>query len=222
MLSSLLWKLGKPLGLHAATRAIRDAAEGKGDPRLTRIYWALAGKKVWTGLFLKLTAAVLFGLGYIEAAGYTVAAGLFLVGVGLVDKAWRTEIPAEVLNSALFQFLSRFKAELTTILASATAYYLSAECSGPYCDTLARVCMVLTLVALEFGLITAAAKAPAPLVDRDVMAAAQVARLEKAAQEGKPEPNVLYPGEILKIEAKAAAERQSIEGRAGGGDAFKA
>ncbi len=165
MLSGLLWKLGKPLGLHAAAKFVRDVAEAKPgtDPRLTRLYWALAGKKLWIGLVLKLTSAVLFGLGEVNAAIAVVSLGAFCLTAGVVDRAWRTEIPESVVNSAVYRFLANFKAEITTALAGATVYFYSADCTGPDCAMWAKIMVGLTVLAFEFGLVDAAAKSPVPL-----------------------------------------------------------
>jgi hypothetical protein len=174
MLSGLMMKIARPLGLGMLTKAMKEIAEGKLDgdgkpkypPALTRFYWFMSGRKTWTGLVLKLVAAVAFVLGHFYVASAAFSVGLFLVTVGLADKAWNTALPPELTTWWLYKALSKWKGELTLLIAGA-AYTFSPEggCNiAGECMRLFQMWSALFVVAFELGLIDAAAKADGPAI----------------------------------------------------------
>lgn len=114
---------------------IHEAASGHRGEFLRHLYLWAQGKKTVTGVVLACTAAALpaFGLGdYQELLGY-LAGGL--IGVGLLDKTWRSR--PEWDKAPAWRFVRDHWADVVAILTGATAALT--RCDGSLSAALAHV-----------------------------------------------------------------------------------
>jgi hypothetical protein len=164
MLNRLFRRLAVKMGLDYFGDQIRAAAEGRLGAEWKARYWAVAGKKTWSGCGLALLAATLVALGYNEAAtAVGVAAGL-LIQWGLVDKAWRSEVPAFVKDSGVYRFLASHSADVAVILGLIYADLQKAAC-GHQCDVASQVVLVVGAAFVQLAILDPAWRAHPPRLE---------------------------------------------------------
>lgn len=156
--------LAYKLGIKYVLNQIRAAAEGRLGPEWKARYWALAGWKTTTGLLLALTSAVLLFLGYQDAAATIATVAGLAIEVGLLDRAWRTALPAWLAQSALYRFLAAHAANLATIFSTTAAAIAAGYCGGMDCHMAMLILGGLAAAAVQLGLLDAAWKAAPPIV----------------------------------------------------------
>jgi len=155
----LAGSLGRKVGIAIALRKLRAAAEGRLGPTWKARYWWLVGKKTWMALALSIAAGVAVWLGYSEVGiGIGTAAGL-LGQAGLLDKAWRGQLPTTLAESVAYRYLAQHSADLATLSGVVTAHF--ATC-GQACDTYALAWAGVTAVLAELALLDPAARAKPP------------------------------------------------------------
>jgi hypothetical protein len=171
-LTNPLTKLAKkalgPIVRAVLTSKVRAAAEGKlGDTptkrdRWKRAYWWAVGKKTGTGILLLVATVVLAAFPDTRAAAAYVGGPLatLLVAWGLLDKAWRNYRPAW-LSSPLARFAAAHPAEVGAAFTAAFTWQQT-QCVGAWCPWIGLALVGLAAVAVLFGFLDAAWKAPAP------------------------------------------------------------
>jgi len=159
IVDKLVRGVGQKVGVALLLRKVRAAAEGRLGPVWKARYWAMAGKKTWTALALTVTAGVAAYLGHDQVAvGVATLAGL-LMQAGLLDKAWRGQLPAELAQSQPYRFLAQHSADLATLSGVAASYFTTC---GHDCDAYAWGLALVTALLAELGLLDAAARAKPP------------------------------------------------------------
>lgn len=153
-------KVARKIGLKLLLSKVRDAADGKLGPVWKARYWWLAGKKTWTGVVVAIAAAVAVGLGYSEVAVGIGSIAVLAVEAGVLDKAWRTEIPPELTNSAAFKFLAAHSADLATILGLVAAGLN--DCATQACHYGQITLTVVGIGLVQLGLLSASWKSKPP------------------------------------------------------------
>lgn len=161
VLNKLVRKAAATVGVSFVLGQIRAAAEGRLGSKWKERYWALAGVKTWTGLAFALAAVVLAATGYQEFALYVGAGAGFLVQAGILDKAWRGEIPEPLRQSAVYRFLAGNAELVTALFGSAAAAVTQYE--GPEQKVYFLILAGVAAVAVQFGLLDAAWRARGPL-----------------------------------------------------------
>jgi hypothetical protein len=167
-LTKLVKATGGALVRRFLTSKVRAAAEGKlgntpDDRAKARAwYWWLVGKKTGTGLALLVLTAILAAFPETSTYGaYIVGPGaLLLIEWGVLDKAWRDYRPTW-LSSPWARILATHTAEVGTAFAGAFTWQQS-QCSGAWCPYLGGLLIALAAVAVQFGFLDAAWRAPAP------------------------------------------------------------
>ena len=168
MIRKLVGGVAKNIGIKFLLSKIRDAAEGKLGPRAKAIYWWLVGVKTWSGLILAGVSVGLEALGYHEwALGLGVAAGV-AIQAGVLDKAWRAEIPAWLMQSTLYRFLADNSAGLTSLLAMAFLASQQEAAADPRYGVLAKVVIVAAALGAQLGLVDVAWRTQPPAIPSTV------------------------------------------------------
>ena len=129
----MLRKLLMKLFLSALGKEIKGAAEGKKGPKAKSAYDLMKGKKTVTGVVLGFAAAGAGALGMPEVAGAIGTIAAFVIGVGLVDKNWRSEVPA----SAFLAKARDYAPDITAAAAGLVAW--SQTCSPQAAAILSKV-----------------------------------------------------------------------------------
>jgi hypothetical protein len=168
-LTALARRLAGPIIRKILTGKIRAAAEGRSGERAKKLYWSLKGHKTAVGLGFGAAFAVLAALGepWAQTAILFVAAPL--VGGGLLDKGWNTDVPA-LTDNALWRLLADHSAELSFGLS--LLWWESLNCSSDLsavltqlhlnCLIASKVAASLAAIAVFLGLGDASLKAPPP------------------------------------------------------------
>jgi hypothetical protein len=167
-LTKLAKLTGGALLRRVLTSKLRAAAEGKlGDTPDAREknrarYWGLVGKKTGTGVALLALTAVLAAFPETNNWAPYLAGplALLLVEWGLLDKAWRAYRPSW-LNSPWARILATHTAEVGAALTGAFTWQQT-TCNGAWCPYLGGALIVLAALAVQFGFLDAAWRAPAP------------------------------------------------------------
>lgn|SRR5574341_71503 len=151
--------IGKKVGIALLLSKIRAAAEGKLGPAWKARYWALAGVKTWSGLGVTVAAGVAQYLGHTDVAMALGSIAGLLVQAGLLDKAWRGQIPAALAESPVYRALAAHPADLATLCGLVAARL--AACGEP-CRWWALGFAGLTAALAELALLDPAARARPP------------------------------------------------------------
>lgn len=160
-------KLGTKLGIRWALGIVRDMAEGRyGATAEERAAWKarydwLAGKKRWTGFGLAVACGALVALGHDSWAVWIGLASGLMFQAGILDAAWRTEVPPALRDTALFRFLAQNSAGLTTLFGTAWLA-LQTSCAGDACLWYKVALAVVAAALAQAGLIDAAWRARPP------------------------------------------------------------
>ncbi len=154
------------IGISWALGQVRAAAEGRLGPEWKVRYWWLAGKKTITGVVFAMIAAVLAALGYEHAGEVLITLGATAVTAGLLDKAWRTEIPAWLKESVVYRFLAGHSAWLAPTFSSLFLFVQAGECGGLDCRVAGTLVAALAAIAVWAGLLDTAWKAAPPILQR--------------------------------------------------------
>jgi hypothetical protein len=150
------------------TSKVRAAAEGKlgktPDERAAyrARYWWLVGKKTGTGVVLLALTAALGAYPETNAWAPYIAGPLavLLIEWGLLDKAWRSYRPA-FLDSTWARVLAAHTAEAGTVFTAAFTWQMTG-CDGAWCSYVGGLLLALAALAVQYGFLDAAWKAPAP------------------------------------------------------------
>jgi hypothetical protein len=166
MLTRLLMKIGKPLGVSALTSWVRAVAEGKHGTRLQTIYWRLVGWKVGFGAVLVL----LSGVAYVTDADPRIsktlgAVAALLISLGLTDKAWREWRPPAITDHVVYRILAAHPVELAAAFTSGGLWLVN-DCTfgDPWCRIAQWSLWLLAAAAIQLGLLDSGWKAPVPRV----------------------------------------------------------
>jgi len=162
MLNRLFGGVAKALGLKILTGWVREVAEGKRGEKAQAIYWALAGAKTWSGIVLAVAAAITAASGQAEVGGWIAAGAGVLISLGLVDRAWRTDIPAVLAQSSVYRLLAKYSGELAALLSAALLAIEGGSCPGWTCATWSVIVISLGAALVQLGLIDAAWRASKP------------------------------------------------------------
>lgn len=163
MLTKLVLKLARPLGIKAALAWVRRAAEGQEGPAWRRRYEWLVGKKTSTALVLASVATVLVAFEQHDAARWVGVAAGFLFQAGILDRAWRGQRPTWLTESGLYRLLAAYPAEVASAFTLAVAWQQD-ECAGDWCRFAGYGLIALAATAVNLGLLDAAWKSPGPRV----------------------------------------------------------
>jgi hypothetical protein len=203
-------KLGARIGIAWALARVRDAAEGRLGPEWKARYWALAGKKTYTGVAFALAAVVPFALGYDQVAEVVAVIAGVAISAGVLDKAWRTARPAWLTENPVYRFLAAHSALLTLAFSTAFALLQAGYCAGIECGTAIPILLGLSAIATWAGLLDAAWKAAPPILQR------HDGRWEiHVPDEIWPEWGLIVDDSPEKVRAAWDA-RQASDGRSGG------
>lgn len=159
-------KVGRAIGLRLLGDFIRGAAEGKQGDFLAAVYQGLASHKRVIGLLLMVGSIATAGIGEQAAAEALVAAGAFMVSVGLIDAAWRSDVPEWLSASAAWRLLAQHSADVAALMG--LLYYRLQACGGAFefawdnCVLWSRVVLGTAAVLVQFGLMDAAWRTAPP------------------------------------------------------------
>lgn len=157
------------VGLDWVLARIRDAAEGRLGQGAKAAYWFLAGAKTWSGFGLAIAAGAFEAIGEHQWAVWVGAAAGVLISAGLVDKAWRADIPAVIAQSGLYRFLAGNSAGLSALLATAFAGLEHMAATDPHYAVAAKVVLALAALGVQLGLVDAAWRSKPPVVPLDAL-----------------------------------------------------
>lgn len=173
MLNKAMRKIAGPLVRRWITGQVRAAAEGRLGAEWKARYWWLAGKKTWLGAALACACAVLAWAGYAEAA--TAAGGIVatsMVSWGLLDKAWRKELPDALWASRAYWWFKDHSGDVALVLAGVAG--LLTDCSEAWCGAALWAVGGLSVAMAQLGLLAEAIAAPPPATSKATPAAARV------------------------------------------------
>lgn len=166
-LTKLAKKLAGPIVRKVLTGKVRAAAEGKlGDTpderaRWKAAYWWLVGKKRVIGAILGAATAVLAAFPVTApSAPYVGTLAALMLSWGLLDMAWRDYRPAW-LSAPLARFVAAHPAELGGAFTAAFAWQRS-DCTGGWCSWLGAALVALAALAVYYGFLDSAWRAPGP------------------------------------------------------------
>jgi hypothetical protein len=155
----LFGKLATKIGISWLLCQVRAAAEGRlGLVWQERYVW-LSGKKTYTGLVAAVASAILLALGYNDAAGAVAIAATIAVQAGVLDKAWRNELPDWLASSRIYRGLAANSVLLATLLAG---LYASTTKCGADCSPWPTVILALGAAMVQLGLLDTAWRSTPP------------------------------------------------------------
>jgi hypothetical protein len=165
-MNGLVRKLAAKIGLSFLLGQIRAAAEGRlgktdaAKERWKTWYWRLVGAKTYTGLALAVACAVSLALGYDQSATVIGTVGAFLVSIGLIDRSWRTDLPAWLSGSATYRFLANNATSLTLLVGALYSMFLTS--TEPWAATAQTITLGVGAALVQIGLMDSAWSKPAP------------------------------------------------------------
>lgn len=121
MFNFIAKKVGRAVGVKLALSWVRASAEGRNGPKAKAVYWWLAGRKRYLGLAAALAAVTVAALGHPNWAVAVGSGAVLLVEAGLLDKAWRNDLPPAVTTAGWYRLLAQHSGDLAALLA--TGFY---------------------------------------------------------------------------------------------------
>lgn len=162
MIRKLVGSIARRVGLSTFASYMRKMADGDLGPKWKAFYWWTVGKKTLWGAISSSACVALLALGMTgpEAVitGVVGAAGL---SAGFLDKGWRNELPASIMDSRTYQLLAKYSGEITLGFGAAWMAVQRGECLGS-CHVDSVVLIILAAIGAHFGLVDATWKAAAP------------------------------------------------------------
>lgn len=147
---------------------VKKAAEGKYGKAPAAAYWWLVGRKTAIGLGLLIGAGTLAWLGgytgepmLSDYAAKTFALGGLLVQAGLLDKAWRGNLPGPLVEHPAYRFVASHHGEVATVFGLAFAALRQWAC-GTWCDYAEVGLIIVGGVFVQLGLLDELWRAEAP------------------------------------------------------------